>query len=296
MEQELERLYEQTGEKSVLPGRAPRYIEYNGERKELTAEEYVDFATLRGKTAYQILTSLTGSDAYKNASDEAKAEMVKDAYTYSDQNAKAAVSDYQPSAWVLKANATKKGGVSTGEYIAQYIQRKHHLDSEKNAVPSFSVNSLSPEAKKQYNERWATSYGETAARLEEIPGFRYLDELTKEKALSSAEDLAKESALAELSDGEYSVSTKWMNWATGGADYGVDETEAILFKVAYDMAESEKDENGKSIPGSKKENVLEAVDDLMPGLTVQELEYLIANYWTPEDETLKELKENDFIS
>ncbi len=68
-----------------------------------------------------------------------------------------------------------------------------------------------------------------------------------------------------------------------------------MFKAAYDMAESEEDEDGDPISGSKKENALELAADLMPWLTDRELEYLMSNYWAPEDRALKELKEGKFL-
>ena len=46
MEKELLRLYESTGEASVFPSRADKYFTVDGERKDLTAEEYVRYATL----------------------------------------------------------------------------------------------------------------------------------------------------------------------------------------------------------------------------------------------------------
>ena len=61
------------------------------------------------------------------------------------------------------------------------------------------------------------------------------------------------------------------------------------------MAESEKDEEGKTVSGSKKENTIELAEELMPYLTDQELEYLMAQFWTPEDDALKERKEKKFM-
>ena len=59
----------------------------------------------------------------------------------------------------------------------------------------------------------------------------------------------------------------------------MDEAEAILFKLAYDTTESDKDEDGKAISGSKKEKTLEKADVLMPWLTDEELQYLMDFYW-----------------
>ena len=40
---------------------------------------------------------------------------------------------------------------------------------------------------------------------------------------------------------------------------------------------------------------LELAADLMPWLTDRELEYLMSNYWAPEDRVLKEMKEGKFL-
>lgn len=124
MESELERLYEQTGDSGVLPSRAPRYITVDGERKDLTAQEYVKYAQQRGQTSYQILEEMTASDAYLQSSDEEKAEMISDAYTYANQTAKAAVSDYELEGWVAKAQEAERANISPGQYISLYEAQK----------------------------------------------------------------------------------------------------------------------------------------------------------------------------
>ena len=47
MENELLRIYEETGESSVFPSRADKYFVIDGVRKDLTADEYVRYATLK---------------------------------------------------------------------------------------------------------------------------------------------------------------------------------------------------------------------------------------------------------
>ena len=70
MEDELLRLYETTGEKGVFPARAGKYFTVNGERKDLTAEEYVTYATKRGQLSHTLVTELTGSKSYQRMTDE----------------------------------------------------------------------------------------------------------------------------------------------------------------------------------------------------------------------------------
>ena len=143
----------------------------------------------------------------------------------------------------------------------------------------FNEEDLNPEAYRQYAEKRADTYREIVDVWDDNAQFQSLDEEMQNKAWSSAYALAKETALADASDGAYTITTKWMEWAVGGSASGVDEAEAVLFKVAYDMTEGDKDKDGKTVPGSKKENVLEVVDDWMPWLTDRELEYLKSGFW-----------------
>ena len=172
---------------------------------------------------------------------------------------------------------------------------QYHVEAEEKG--SFSADDLSPEARTNYNEQRAGDYREWVNALEGNGGFGKLDDEGKDKLLSAADQLASDIALRDHSQGAFTETDmdQWERWASKGAEYGVDPSEALLFKTAYDMAESEKDEDGDPISGSKKENALELAADLMPWLTDRELEYLMSNYWAPEDRALKELKEGKFL-
>lgn len=124
MEKELMRVYEATGE-SVFPQRPAKFFNVNGERKDLTGDEYVQYATQRGQTSYALVGKIVETDAYKQASDAQKAEYIKDAYTYADQTAKtlfgASISDSYK--WVEKAQTGKERyNISPDVYLnAKYL-------------------------------------------------------------------------------------------------------------------------------------------------------------------------------
>ena len=123
VEAELLRLYEATGESGVLPSRARKYFTVDKERKDLTAEEYVQYAMLKGQTSHELVTELTQSGEYQSMSDEEKVKAVKDAYDLANQSAKEAVSGYKPDAWIGKAaEAEKKYGISQETYITLKTQ------------------------------------------------------------------------------------------------------------------------------------------------------------------------------
>lgn len=117
IEQELMRLYEETGDGSLLPSKAPKYFTVDKERKNLTAEEYVQYASTRGQTAYDLLMELAEESAYRALSDESKAELVKDIYSYADAAGKASVSDYVPKGLPGELMALDAGGFDLADYL-----------------------------------------------------------------------------------------------------------------------------------------------------------------------------------
>lgn len=119
MEQELQRLYEATGENGVLPGYAAKFITVNGEKINLTGDEYTLFASTRGMTAYSIISEIVSSEEYANMSDGQKVKAIKDAFEFAGAAAKAAVSDYELDGWQQDANEeNQEEGTSIGEIIA----------------------------------------------------------------------------------------------------------------------------------------------------------------------------------
>lgn len=119
MEHELQRLYEATGENGVLPGYVAKYITVNGEKINLTGDEYTLFASTRGMTAYSIISEIVSSEEYANMSDGQKVKAIKDAFEFAGAAAKAAVSDYELDGWQQDANEeNQEKGTSIGEIIA----------------------------------------------------------------------------------------------------------------------------------------------------------------------------------
>lgn len=118
VDKEIQRLYSQTGDGSVVPERPQKYITVDGERVDLTGEQYVEYATKRGQTQFKLLEELLDSSLYRSLGDEEKTQAVSSVYNYADMLGKAAVSDYQPEDWAVEAqNAKKELGISTSEYL-----------------------------------------------------------------------------------------------------------------------------------------------------------------------------------
>lgn len=142
MEDELLRLYRSTGE-SVFPSRAARYFMVNNERKDLTAEEYVQYATLKGRYSYELLTDLVDSNTYKSLTDAEKAKMVKEVFDNANKQAKSAISEYKLDEWAAKyAEAEKKYGIKQ-EVFAEVRMNTRFLVPLKDKNGETITNSLS---------------------------------------------------------------------------------------------------------------------------------------------------------
>lgn len=132
VEQELQRVKDATGDSGVFPERAGRSITVNGEKKDLTAEEYQKYAKAVGQSSYQLVKDGVNLPAYGAMSDTGKAEYISRLYKYATQTAKSDVSDYEVESWVKNAKTAKQDiGVSTAEYIALYEKYGPNIMSGK---------------------------------------------------------------------------------------------------------------------------------------------------------------------
>ena len=147
------------------------------------------------------------------------------------------------------------------------------------------IDTLNAEQYKSFSQKRGREYRSIENALDRSRAFRTGGFSSKEKdaALSAASDLAMEMALESVLSGRYQTDKEWMQWAKSGHEYGVSPDEAILFRTIYNNTNGEKedpsDPESSTIPGSKKENVLERVDELMPQLTGDELDYLESFFW-----------------
>lgn len=121
VEAELQAVRDATGDTAVFPATAQRYIEVDGERKDLTAEEYEQYARKLGTERYTLVQEAMQTPAYRSMGDDEKAEYIADLYSYAGAVAKAEVSSYQLDGWQKNASTAQKDiGVSPAEYIALY--------------------------------------------------------------------------------------------------------------------------------------------------------------------------------
>ena len=103
-DKEIQRLYDQTGNGAVVPRRPDRYITVDGKRIDLSGEQYMNYATMRGQTQFNMLSAISESPAYQNMTAAEQEKVVTGVYEYADSISKMKInSNYKPDKWVEKA-------------------------------------------------------------------------------------------------------------------------------------------------------------------------------------------------
>lgn len=114
VDEEIQRIYNQTGDKSVVPSRPERYITVDGERIDLSKEKYEQYATKRGQMQFEMLGNIIDNPTYRSMSDTDKAFVIDSVYEYADKTTKSEISSYRLDGWVKTA---AQSDLSPEDYI-----------------------------------------------------------------------------------------------------------------------------------------------------------------------------------
>lgn len=152
----------------------------------------------------------------------------------------------------------------------------------KEKEETFGADDLGSSAYRAYSDQRANDYRSMANDLTSSPIFLGMDDETRDKVLKAAYDLADKSALADHSDGQYEVSTKWMAQADDAEAQGIEPWEYVLFHTAYNEMEGTKDADGKTVKGeAKSDHVREWLEEFS-GLTDEQRAFLWGTVYTSQ--------------
>ena len=87
-DEELYRLYSETGVSSVLPSDSTKSVEYGGDTYKLLGEDYTNWNKTRLSTETDFVNKFIDSEEYSNYDDSQKAKIIGDIRTYAGQKAK----------------------------------------------------------------------------------------------------------------------------------------------------------------------------------------------------------------
>lgn len=221
----------------------------------------------------------------------------------------------------MKSRYKKAQAATPGFALSQDVLDRigtRDREATENDEDRFSDKALNAAQYQQYSTQRANDYRDIMDDLQQYSSYRSMDAEGRNALEAAAWSYAKETALEDASGGKYQTDTKWIDSAQDADDIGLTVAEYIMLKEqysdtalrsdgvydAYDAGipvdvyleahdamgdiKADKDANGKSISGSRKEKIIDYLNAL--GLTYEQYLYLLGT----EYDTVK--KTQDYIS
>ena len=165
VDKEILRLYEKTGESSVIPNTSPnKYFNAKGSlpRYDMSVAEYTAYMRVRGTTSYELINQMISSSAYKKMGDEEKAKMIGELYQYAGEIAKRRIAPKYADKGMDKAiEICTKANLTYGQYLtvrAQADTDGNHSVSQEEAKKAIDASGLSRKQKsamwQSFNSKW----------------------------------------------------------------------------------------------------------------------------------------------
>ena len=264
IDEELKDLYSQTGDNGILPSIPYNYVNYDGEKYNMSAEEYTEYKKTYGQTANDLLEDLFRTTTYQRATAEERTEMVNKVYDYARDEAKL---EYLEKEGVDYTNATEDGkDVYKENLIKGAIENDMALDEYKMYIEDPEEFSFLKEKGYSYRRKYFKTY-ESLKEIDEsfedqkegVNDDDELDVLYSEKKTNIINNIIN----SGLEDTEKaSLYKKYYN--TDTVDTIVKSAISIDDYLTYETKEFKADKNakGNSIPGSRKDKVIDYVNTL----------------------------------
>ena len=85
VDEELDNLYNKTGESTILPATIDKKYTINGQTYRMTDDEYAKYKKDYGQTSYKLLDDLINSNDYNKLSDDQKQKAIENIYSYAKE-------------------------------------------------------------------------------------------------------------------------------------------------------------------------------------------------------------------
>lgn len=221
VDEEIKTVYGDTGDTGVIPNVPYNYVNYKGEKHEMSAAEFTEYKKMYGQLSYDLLGDLFDNQSYINASESEKADMIGKVYDYARDEAKKRLLAVKG---VNYTNTTSDGS------------EVYRENSIKGAID----NDMTPE---EYS-----FYRDNPEKYDFLKGLNvsYTD-------YSNADEDTKEAYSWAFNNPEgYAVSKAVTN----------DVAEYKQYTKALNELKADKDDDGKTISGSRKEKVVNYLNGL----------------------------------
>ena len=124
VEKEIEKLYDSTKLKAVLPSTAGKSFKVNNVEKNLTATEYVTYAKAKGQYSFDYVEEFINHKEYDSLNDEQKVAVIQSLYEYANAKAKTTVSEYDLMKTYKVVTLRERNGGSAVDYYIKNQKKK----------------------------------------------------------------------------------------------------------------------------------------------------------------------------
>lgn len=299
---EVWRLYQQTGDKTVFPSVAPYYIKYQDEKYDMSPAERTKYQKTMGQSTANVFGEISASDQYRTLTDAEKAELAKTVNEYSSTLAKKEYLhgkgvSYTPEKWIEAASKSKnpaayiyyhvrngalaqdakredrinllfEAGVDENELIGLYSTEFEDKNTDERSTIAYAQEQgVRPSAFVEREIQKAGEHGMPGEPEEDAiweDGKIVVDEhgttVSGTKKAQVCDNLLNsgytEKEKAFFYQKEYGTDGNFPYYAAAGLP--VDDYLSVKGYTA--TLKADKDENGKSISGSKKEKLTEFLE------------------------------------
>ena len=125
---EIYRLYKETGDTTIMPRVAPYYINQNGEKITLDAQQKAEYQKISGEIIETSVKELLTNSSYKNMNDSEKSDIINKIVNYSYNKAREEILDIPMSNEYNKINQY----IEDGGKVSDYYLNKEEIDYSYN--------------------------------------------------------------------------------------------------------------------------------------------------------------------
>lgn len=149
LDKELEKLYSNTGESTVLPKAADSSFEYQGKTYYMTPQEKTAYDRTKGQKSRQYVSGFVNSGAYDSMDDNTKADIIADLYNLANYEAKKQmlmdrdITDFENSTY----EKVLQSGVNPGEYYStrKALDNKYSYEDAVDILENLESLNMTPE-------------------------------------------------------------------------------------------------------------------------------------------------------
>lgn len=187
VDEQLQALYDETGNGDILPNTAEKHIRLDGEDYYFTSEEYHDYSQIRGQKAEQFIDELMNDPGFNELSADEQAEIIPDLYTLAGDIAALEVKEgYTKNTGLFKA--WQEGG---DDAVIPYLIAEHYVGDARQQKGStlsnaelydvvYGIPSLDEE---EYAQQYLSrAKGENAQKAYDYGGANFLQDYAYAKA------------------------------------------------------------------------------------------------------------------